>query len=181
MIYDFVLTNENIFPIEKMFEVLEIGFIGTICGKSACCLKKIGKVLLISKKQINVIYFSSKQLYGGARITAQLTFFGYKISRITVAKYIREMALSSKLSREFKITTDSNDKYNTMATILKYRIYCYRAFGSRGADITYISTKEGFLCLTAVIDLYDRKIIEWSLSNGMIADETYPPEQVHIS
>ena len=91
MIYDFVLTNENIFPIEKMFEVLEIGFIGTICGKSACCLKKIGKVLLISKKQINVIYFSSKQRYGSPRIKAELTFFGYKISRITVAKCMRDM------------------------------------------------------------------------------------------
>jgi putative transposase len=40
------------------------------------------------------------------------------------------------------------------------------------SDITYISTKEGFLYLTTVIDLYDRKIIGWSLSNGMSTDET---------
>ncbi|MBP3944563.1 DDE-type integrase/transposase/recombinase [Sphingobacteriaceae bacterium WQ 2009] len=40
------------------------------------------------------------------------------------------------------------------------------------SDITYIQTKEGFLYLTTILDLYDRKIIGWSLSNGMSTEET---------
>ncbi len=40
------------------------------------------------------------------------------------------------------------------------------------SDITYIQTNEGFLYLTTVIDLYDRKIIGWSLSKGMSTEET---------
>ncbi|MFN4197708.1 MAG: IS3 family transposase, partial [Flavobacterium sp.] len=40
------------------------------------------------------------------------------------------------------------------------------------SDITYIQTKEGFLYLTTLIDLYDRKMIGWSLSNGMSTEET---------
>ena len=40
------------------------------------------------------------------------------------------------------------------------------------SDITYIHTKEGFLYLTTIIDLYDRKIIGWSLSKGMSTEET---------
>jgi transposase InsO family protein len=39
------------------------------------------------------------------------------------------------------------------------------------SDITYIRVKEGFLYLTTVLDLYDRKIIGWSLSSGM-SEET---------
>jgi transposase InsO family protein len=39
-------------------------------------------------------------------------------------------------------------------------------------DITYIRVKEGFLYLTTVLDLYDRKIIGWSLSSGMSVEET---------
>lgn len=31
------------------------------------------------------------------------------------------------------------------------------------SEITYIQTKEGFLYLTTIIDLYDRKMIGWSL------------------
>ena len=40
------------------------------------------------------------------------------------------------------------------------------------SDITYIQTKDGFLYLTTIIDLYDRKLIGWSLSNTMSADDT---------
>lgn len=39
-------------------------------------------------------------------------------------------------------------------------------------DITYIQTKEGFVYLTTIMDLYDRKIISWSLSDGMCTNET---------
>ncbi|WP_394363959.1 hypothetical protein [Chryseobacterium indoltheticum] len=38
--------------------------------------------------------------------------------------------------------------------------------------MTYIQIKEGFLELTTIIDLYDRKIFGWSLSNGMSTEET---------
>ncbi|MCJ8498056.1 DDE-type integrase/transposase/recombinase [Chryseobacterium salipaludis] len=43
------------------------------------------------------------------------------------------------------------------------------------SDITYIHTREGFLYLTTIIDLYDRKCIGWSISNGMSAEETSLP------
>lgn len=37
-------------------------------------------------------------------------------------------------------------------------------------DITYIPMKNGFMYLTAVIDVYSRKILSWSLSNSMTKD-----------
>lgn len=154
-----------------MCKVLEIGLRGYYTWKVRLLSKKKEKVIEI-KKQINVIYFSSKQRYGSPRITVELTSLGYKISRITVAKYMREMGLSSKLSRKFKITTDSKHKYNTMPNILNREFTVTGPSRVWVSDITYISTKEGFLYLTTVIDLYDRKVIGWSLSNGMSTDET---------
>lgn len=40
------------------------------------------------------------------------------------------------------------------------------------SDITYIQIKEGVLYLTTIMDLYDRKIIGWSLRNGMSKEVT---------
>lgn len=40
------------------------------------------------------------------------------------------------------------------------------------SDIIYIHTKEAFLYLKIIMDLYDRKIIGWSLSAGMFTNET---------
>jgi putative transposase len=36
-------------------------------------------------------------------------------------------------------------------------------------DITYIPMKKGFMYLTAIMDVYSRKILSWSLSNSMDA------------
>jgi transposase InsO family protein len=41
-----------------------------------------------------------------------------------------------------------------------------------GFRISPISCQRGFLYLTTVLDLYDRKIIGWSLSSGMSVEET---------
>ena len=40
---------------------------------------------------------------------------------------------------------------------------------------TYIATREGWLYLTVIIDLFDRKVIGWSFSKGMTANETVIP------
>ena len=55
------------------------------------------------KKQITLIYFESKQRYGSPRVNLELHSFGYKISRITVAKYMKQLGLRSKLSKKFKV------------------------------------------------------------------------------
>lgn len=62
---------------------------------------------------------------------------------------MRELGLRSKLSKKFKVTTDSKYNYLVVENVLK-----------------------GFLYLTTIIDLYDRKMIGWSLSNGMNTEET---------
>ncbi|MBK7040352.1 MAG: DDE-type integrase/transposase/recombinase [Bacteroidetes bacterium] len=43
------------------------------------------------------------------------------------------------------------------------------------SDITYIATSEGWLYLTTVLDLFDRKVIGWALSNTMKSSETVIP------
>ncbi|KQT20500.1 hypothetical protein ASG31_17175, partial [Chryseobacterium sp. Leaf404] len=124
------------------------------------------------KKQITSIYFSSKQRYGSPRITFELHSLGYKISRITVAKYMKELGLRSKLSRKFKVTTNSKHNYLVVENVLERNFIAEKPAQVWVSDITYIQTKEGFLYLTTMIDLHDRKIIGWSLSNGMSTEET---------
>ena len=80
---------------------------------------------------------------------------------------MRELGFKSKLSRKFKVTTDSKHNYLVVENILDRNFIVANPSKVWVSDITYIQTKEGFLYLTTIIDLYDRKIIGWSLSNGM--------------
>ena len=171
MKYTFIKNHESLFPIEKMCKVLEVGsssyykWKSTIISNNALRKNEI-------KQQITSVYFASKQRYGSPRITFELNAMGYKISRITVAKYMKELGLRSKLSKKFKVTTNSKHNYLLVENVLNRNFMVTNPSRVWVSDITYIQTKEGFLYLTTIIDLYDRKIIGWSLSNGMNTEET---------
>nr|WP_314490580.1 DDE-type integrase/transposase/recombinase [uncultured Chryseobacterium sp.] len=85
---------------------------------------------------------------------------------------MKEPCLRSKLSRKFKVTTNSNHNHLLVENVLDRNFTAEKPAQVWVSDITYIQTKEGFLYLTTVIDLYDRKIIGWSLSKGMSTGET---------
>ena len=90
------------------------------------------------KQRILTIYFDSKQRYGSPRITAELNNLGFKISRITVSKYMRELGIRSKLSKKFKITTDSKHNYLVVENILDRDFESTKPAQKWVSDITYI-------------------------------------------
>lgn len=171
MIFDFIKNHEKIFPIDKMCKVLKVSQSGYYRWKGNFISNRIQKMNVL-KEKITTVYFESKQRYGSPRITIELTALGYKISRITVAKYMKQLGLYSKLSKKFKVTTDSKHNYLVVENILNRQFSVSKPSKVWVSDITYIHTKEGFLYLTTIIDLYDRKIIGWSLSDGMSTNET---------
>ncbi|MFE3849506.1 IS3 family transposase [Flavobacterium sp. LB3P45] len=171
MIYSFIKNNEQVFPIEKMCKVLQVSSGSYYRWKKQTITARQQRKITI-KEKITLIYFESKQRYGSPRITLELWSIGYKISRITVAKYMKQLGLRSKLSKKFKVTTNSNHNYLIVENILNRGFIVKTPSKAWVSDITYIQTKEGFVYLTTIIDLYDRKIIGWSLSDGMSTDET---------
>lgn len=97
---------------------------------------------------------------------------GIKVSRTTVTKYMKNMGLRSKIGKKFKVTTDSKHSHKIMDNVLERNFRPSEPSKAWVSDITYIHTQEGFLYLTAVLDLYDRKCIGWSVSDSMKTEET---------
>lgn len=97
---------------------------------------------------------------------------GIKVSRAFVAKIMMENHLRSIAKSKFRKTTNSSSKYLTAQNILEQDFKASRCNEVWVSDITYIETDEGWLYLTVVIDLFDRKIIGWSLSETLKAKET---------
>ncbi len=124
--------------------------------------------------EIQAAFVSSKKTYGSPRITRELHKKNIQVSRVRVAKLMRKAKLRSIVKKKFKVTTDSNHKFSVPENIL----ILDRDFkpGTLGAawvsDITYIKTRQGWLYLTPVIDLGDRKVIGWALSETLNAVDT---------
>lgn len=125
--------------------------------------------------EILAAFENSKKIYGSPRITMELNKKDIKVSRPRVARMMRRARLRSIVKKKFKVTTNSGHKFPVPENILD------RDFkpGILGAvwvsDITYIRTRQGWLYLTTVIDLGDRKIIGWALSVTMKAIDTVIP------
>src|SRR5690606_16884475 len=125
-----------------------------------------------NKTANNVHLFCLKATLWQSAHYSELNAMGYKISRVTVAKYMKELGLRSKLSKKFKVTTDSKHNYLIVDNVLNRNFAPTEPSQAWVSDITYIQTKEGFVYLTSLIDLYDRKMIGWSLSNTMSTADT---------
>lgn len=118
------------------------------------------------------IYNWSRGRYGSPRIARELEAKGMRASRPFVAKLIRERELRSIVKKKFKKTTNSSHRYPVVENYLNQNFQVKSSKEVWVSDITYIRTGQGWLYLTTVIDLFDRKVIGWSLSETMKAQDT---------
>lgn len=123
-------------------------------------------------EEIKQIFNQSKQTYGSPRITSELKQQGVQVSRKMVAALMQKMNLKSKVKKKYKVTTNSSHRYAVAENLLNRNFTVSRKNEVWVSDISYIDTQEGWLYITTVLDLFDRKIIGWSFSNSMYASET---------
>ena len=115
-------------------------------------------------EQIRQIFAQSHQRYGSPRITRQLRSQKIACSQNRVARLMHRHSIRAKSKRPFRPrTTDSQHLYGAAPNRLRERGFPTAINQIWVADITYLSTAGGWICLAAVMDLYSRKILGWSL------------------
>ena len=125
--------------------------------------------------EIMDIFEESKESYGSIRMTKELKARGRMTGQNKIAKMMRAAGLQAKRRRKFKITTDSKHNYPVAPNLLDQEFTASRPGEVWVSDITYCKTRNGWLYLTVIIDLYDRKVIGWSMSRGLTTEETIIP------
>lgn len=125
--------------------------------------------------QIMEIFENSKQTYGSPRITQELRAMGRRVSKNRIADMMRAAEIRARKPRKFMVTTDSKHNYPIVPNVLDRRFSATREGEIWISDLTYVRTNSGWLYLTVIIDMYDRKVIGWSMSTGLSADETVIP------
>ena len=125
------------------------------------------------KKMIRSVHQQSKGRYGSPKITEELKFKGVSISRPRVARMMRSEGIRSIIHKRYRVsTTDSKHNYQVSDNHLKRNFKTQSPGQVWVSDITYIATYQGWLYLTIIMDLYDRKIIGWALSRTLTTTDT---------
>ena len=108
---------------------------------------------------------ASRQTYGSPRIHAALQRQGFEAGRNRVARLMRESGLVGRSSqRKRPRTTQRAEGALAAPNLLAQDFSASRPNQVWLADITYIETLEGWLYLAAVLDLYARPIVGWSMA-----------------
>jgi len=115
-------------------------------------------------EQIKRIFEQSRGCYGSRRIQAELRTLGIPCNRKRVSRIMRENGMQAKQRRRYKTTTRSNNNKPVAANLVNRNFEAQAANKIWVSDITYIWTKEGWLYLAVILDLYSRMIVGWSLS-----------------
>ncbi len=121
---------------------------------------------------IKKIFEDSYQSYGTPRIRQELKKYGYFVSRRRISKLMKLLGLYVKRSYKFRVLTDSNHKYPVAPNLLNQNFDVVRENQVWVSDMTYIATKQGWVYLTVIIDLFNRKVVGWSFSRDLTTENT---------
>jgi len=121
-------------------------------------------------EHIRRLHLQSRQSYGSPRVFHQLLQAGVKTSENRVARLMRSAGIKARSKRAFRPrTTDSKHGNPIAPNQLKSQAAPTAPNQVWVADITYIWTQAGWIYLAAVMDLFSRKIVGWSLAQTMEA------------
>lgn len=115
--------------------------------------------------KISLFHKASRGIYGSPRIHRDLLESGEAVSEKRVARLMRENNIQSKMARRFVITTDSKNTMQPAPDRLKREFDVDLPDKAWVTDTTFIPTRQGWLYLAVVIELYSRQVLGWAMGD----------------
>lgn len=172
MRYQFISNNIDIYTVERMCKCMRVSknyYYHWLKSKDNSN-EKPAKVLL--KERIKVIFEQSRQTYGSHRIQKMLEREKLTYSRSYIAVLMKEMGIKSVLRKKYVLTTNSDHSFQLAENKLNRDFSSLKLGEKWVSDITYIRVNDNWNYLTTIMDLADRKIVGWSLSEDMTTEKT---------
>jgi transposase InsO family protein len=176
MVYQFMYGHRNEYTIREMAKIFGVS--------SSAYYRWVKKGVSARRKEadaelvdlIRRIQEQHHYRYGSPRVREALDReYGKRVSRKKVARLMRENGLNARRRRKFIPTTNSNHGLPVCENNLNREFHADRGGEKWVSDITYLRTLAGWVYLTVVLDLYDRKVIGWAFSADMESVHTTIP------
>lgn len=162
MKYKFIIVNRKEFRVGKMCKVLNVSRSGYHNYVKRRYSRRENDEIIILEK-IKEIHKNSRGLYGSPRIYQELRKRGLKINKKRVVRIMQKYGIRAKTRKKFKKTTNSNHNNPIAKDLLGQNFKSRESNKIWVSDITYIRTREGWLYLSCILDLYSRMIVGWQI------------------
>ena len=164
MKYAFIEQYRVQYPVRRMCPVIRVSRSGYYAwrGRPESARSRFKRDLL---SEIRRVHERFDERYGAVKCWRHLKREGIACGRDQVVKLRRLNDLFSKRRRRFVVTTRSKPTYRAAPDRLN-RVFSAAAPNQVWVgDVTFIDTRQGWLYLAVLLDLYSRKIVGWSMAN----------------
>ena len=115
--------------------------------------------------KLKAFYAASYGTYGAPRLHADLAEDGERTSIRTVARLMARHNIKAKTAKRFVVTTDSKNTMVPAKDLVRRQFASAQPNQVWVSDTTFIRTRQGWLFLAVILDLYSRQIVGWSMSD----------------
>ncbi len=171
MRFQFVAAEKATYPVKTLCQTLEVSRSGFYAWQR----RKPSQRATANRElqeQIGKIHGEVKQRYGSPRMHRELVGRGYQVGRHRVARLMRAANVRARRRRSFVRTTMSRHGFAVAANLVNRKFAVKRPNRIWTTDITYVPTREGWLYLAVVLDLYSRFIVGWATSSRIDSELT---------
>lgn len=166
MKYAFIEAQRSSHAVRKLCRALQVSASGYYAARSRPPSARAVRQSALATR-IREVHMSSRRTYGAPRVHAELTALGVTCCRNTVAKLMRREQIVPRAIQAFRLTTDSRNTKDVSPNLVRRRFKATRPNACWLSDVTYIPTREGWLYLAAVLDVYSRAIVGWGMSHTL--------------
>jgi putative transposase len=169
MKFAFIAKHRSIWPVAWQCEALGVSRSGFHAWLTRCRSTRalIDEALI---PRIRASFASSARTYGARRVWRDLLAEGFSCGLHKIERLMRSEALRARPRRRRSPTDDGQRSVASIApNVLDRQFTAERPNQKWIADFTYIWTAEGWLYVAAVIDLFSRRVVGWSMKAEMTA------------
>jgi putative transposase len=160
--YQFVAAHASEYPVTVLCRVLGLARSAFYAWRQRCVSAREERDQQLTS-QIHTIFIDSRRTYGSPRIHAELQEQGVRTARKRVARLMRQAQLRARPRHRRVRTTDSRHAEPVAPNLLARTFQAEAPNRVWVADITYLPTREGWLYLAVVLDLFARRVVGWSM------------------
>ena len=192
MKFAFVDAEKARFPVVFMCSELEISTSGYYAWRGREPSKHATDDEALTKEIVKS-HLESRRTYGSPRIHADLKEAGRRTSRKRIIRLMGAQDIAARRKKRFRRTTDSKHAFPIADNLLERDFHVDEPNRVWVTDITYVWTREGWLYLAAIVDLYSRVVVGWAMSSTIdrklcldalamaVAARRPPPGLIHHS
>ena len=164
MKYAFIQAQSDYHNVCRLCDVMDVSSSGYYDWRDRPASRRsLENQRLITK--IKCFHRASRGIYGSPRIHQDLRDDGENIGVKRVARLMKQAGVQSKMSKRFVITTNSKNTRKPAPDRLQRRFKTRQQNQAWVSDTTFIPTRQGWLYLAVIIDLFSRQVIGWSMGN----------------